>query len=77
MVDADLLRAMSQAEDALAKRIAERAIGCGDEAEKRFLRGLWQFSNARAGHLMEMAHDAGPVKTRSNSQTSGNPPFLT
>lgn len=58
MQNADLLRAMSQAEDALSKRIAERAVGCTDEKEKRFLRGLWQFCSARAGYFMEMAHDA-------------------
>jgi hypothetical protein len=56
-MNADLLRAMSQAEDALAKKIAERAVGCSDPAETRFLRGLWQFCNARAGYFMEMAHD--------------------
>ena len=58
MPQADLLRAMSQAEDALSKRIAERAVGCTDDSEKRFLRGLWKFCNARAGYFMEMAHDA-------------------
>lgn len=57
-MNADLLRAMSQAEDALAKKIAERAVGCSDPAETRFLRGLWQFCSARAGYFMEMAYDA-------------------
>lgn len=53
---ADLLRAMSAQEDALAKLIAERALAVTHEGEKRFLRTLWRLSNARAGFFMEMAH---------------------
>ena len=58
MSQAEILRAMARAEEDLSKLIAERALNCANEAERKGLRSLWRLSHQRAGYFQEMAVNA-------------------